>query len=127
MIALPHVPVSWGELLDKITILEIKTERLPDPAARANTARELALLRAVAGPGLEKMRVRVAELKALNLNLWDIEDGIRDHERNQNFGSAFIALARAVYKTNDARGALKRSIDQAMGSYLTEEKSYRPY
>ena len=127
MTALPHVPISWGELLDKITILEIKTERLPDLGARANAGRELALLRAAAVLGLEQVKAMVAELKALNLTLWDIEDGVRDHERKQNFGPSFIDLARSVYKTNDARGALKRRIDQAMGSCLTEEKSYRPY
>jgi Family of unknown function (DUF6165) len=127
MIPTPQVPVSWGELIDKITILEIKTERLPDPAARANAACELALLRDAAAPGWDQVVALAAELKALNQTLWEIEDSIRGHERDGDFGAGFIALARAVYRNNDMRGALKRRINQALGSALTEEKSYRPY
>ena len=127
MIPTPQVPISWGELIDKITILEIKTERLSDPAARANAGRELALLRDAAAPGWDQVAALTAELKALNQTLWEIEDRIRGHERDGDFGAGFVGLARAVYRNNDMRGALKRRIDQALGSTLTEEKSYQPY
>jgi hypothetical protein len=127
MTATPQVPISWGELIDKITILQIKSERL-DGGARANVEKELALLAAIAAPVLAgDIAALTAELKAVNLALWDIEDRIREHERGGDFGAGFIALARAVYRTNDARGALKRRINQALDSALVEEKSYKPY
>lgn len=127
--AIPFAPVSWGEVIDKITILEIKLARLGDEAARANVAKELDLLRAIAAPALVRAELvtLAARLKTLNESLWDIEDRIRDHERVGNFDSAFIALARSVYRTNDDRGRLKREINQALGSGLVEEKGYRPY
>src|SRR5271157_5710720 len=96
----PHVPVSWGELIDKITILEIKAERLQAPAAQANATHELSLLRAVLAeladspPGLAVLRGKLA---AVNRRLWDIEDGIRRKEASQAFDAEFIELARAVY------------------------------
>ena len=126
---IPHVPTSWGELIDKITILEIKVERLTSDEARANAARELGLLREIAGPVLagSEMAALVARLKALNESLWEIEDHIRDHERSATFDAAFIALARSVYQRNDERGAVKREINLALGSELIEEKSYKPY
>jgi uncharacterized protein DUF6165 len=128
MPAIPHIPVSWGELIDKLTILEIKTERLPQAEARANAAHERTLLAAVAAPVLAgECAVLAAELKALNLALWEIEDRIRAHERDRDFGAGFVELARAVYRTNDARGALKRRINQLLGSELVEEKGYQPY
>ena len=122
----PLIPTSWGELIDKITILEIKAARLPTPQARANVEKELALLAVIAAPVLAG---DIAELKSalrvVNQTLWDIEDAIRDKEKAGDFGPDFIALARSVYKQNDARAELKRSINTALGSELKEEKSYR--
>ena len=127
--AAPQVPISWGELIDKVTILEIKTERLPTSEARANAGTELQLLREIAGPALGNgpITTLAARLKVLNEKLWEIEDGIRDHERAGDFGAGFVELARAVYKHNDERGRVKREINLALGSSLIEEKSYRPY
>jgi len=125
----PQVPLSWGELLDKITILEIKVERLGGNDARANAAKELALLREIAGPVMAAGLATglVARLKQVNQALWDIEDRIRDHEREGDFGPGFVELARSVYRRNDERGAVKREINLALGSALIEEKSYKPY
>jgi hypothetical protein len=96
--------------------------------ARANAKAELDLLAAIAAPVMTgDVPALAAELKAMNLALWDIEDQIRDHERARDFGEGFVALARAVYRSNDARGALKRRISTALGSALIEEKSYQPY
>ncbi len=123
------VPVSWGELLDKISILEIKSERMTDAAALANVRRELAALAAVRDrtPLSAEARAETAELKAVNEQLWVIEDQIRDCERAQDFGPKFIELARAVYHTNDRRAAIKRTLNRLCGSELVEEKSYKPY
>jgi hypothetical protein len=128
-VSIPQVPISWGELIDKITILEIKVERFSAEQAKANAEKELGLLREIAGPVLAKGETAelVAKLKALNEALWEIEDRIRDHERSGNFDSAFIELARSVYKRNDERGSVKRELNLALGSGLIEEKSYRPY
>jgi hypothetical protein len=122
-------PTSWGEVIDKITILEIKVARLPTDIARANAAKELKLLNDIAAPSLIKPETRalMSELKALNEALWEIEDGIREHERRADFGPEFIALARAVYHRNDQRGAIKRQLNLFLGSGLVEEKSYQPY
>ncbi len=122
--------ISAGELIDKITILEIKLEQIQDEAKRVNVRRECDTLSAtlaqeVAG-GDELVRLR-AELKAVNLELWRIEDGIRDEERAKRFGERFIELARAVYFTNDRRAALKRQINLLTDSDLIEEKSYAAY
>jgi hypothetical protein len=125
-----HIPVSYGELIDKITILEIKHTRIGDPAKKANVARELALLQAAwssaaaAAPSIDDLR---EALKAVNERLWEIEDAIRDKERGQSFDAGFIALARAVYHQNDQRAALKRDINLRLGSTLIEEKSYANY
>ena len=129
MANIPHVPTSWGEVIDKITILEIKVARLPTQAARANAAHELELLKAIATPVLAKAATAslAARLKTLNETLWDIEDRIRDHERAGDFGPSFVELARAVYHRNDERGAVKRELNLALGSVLIEEKSYKPY
>ena len=122
--------ISAGELLDKITILEIKSERIKEPAKLDNVNRELGALRAAQanvtrpGVGIEKF---VAELKAVNEKIWGIEDDIREHERRKDFGPSFIALARSVYQTNDARAAIKKKINLAIGSNLVEEKSYAEY
>lgn len=125
----PHVPISWGELIDKITILEIKAEKLAEASARANAAHELGLLREIAAPVLENAQIAAFanQLRLQNEALWDIEDRIRDKERAGEFDGDFIALARSVYQSNDRRGALKRDINLALGSSLVEEKSYRPY
>ena len=126
---IPHVPTSWGELIDKVTILEIKVARLSAESARANAARELDLLREIASPVLARDETAplVARLKGINESLWEIEDRIRDHERSRTFDAAFIELARSVYKRNDERGAVKRELNLALGSQLIEEKSYQPY
>lgn len=125
-----RVPVSVGELLDKIAILEIKAERITDPAKRANVLRELEVLREVwdASPiaGLDLADLRRA-LREVNERLWDIEDAIRDKERLGDFGAAFIELARSVYLENDERARIKREINRLTGSALVEEKSYREY
>jgi len=128
-IAAPQIPISWGELIDKITILGIKTERLPAAEARANAVTELSLLQEIAAPVLKEAEISAlaAQLKALNESLWEIEDAIRECERAGEFGARFIELARSVYKQNDKRGAVKRQINLALESGLIEEKSYRPY
>jgi len=122
----PTIPVSWGELLDKLTILAIKRARIADPVARANVEREHALLDAIGAPVLDEPGVAepFAALARVNAALWDIEDAIRAEEARGRFGPAFIDLARAVYRTNDERAVLKRRIDEALGSALVEEKSY---
>ena len=126
-----QVPVSVGELLDKLTILAIKLERIEDPAKRANIAREYGALEAVVqDEGLrepEGVAELEQELRSVNEQLWRIEDEIREHERQQRFDDAFIALARAVYRTNDERAALKRRLNALTGSELVEEKSYAAY
>ena len=124
----PLAPVSWGELLDKITILEIKAARIPGPAARANVAQELALLSAVAAPVMDRadLLALVEDLRAANLALWRIEDDIRACEAAGDFGAGFVALARAVYRTNDQRAAIKRQINTLLGSALVEEKFHAP-
>ena len=125
-----HVPVSWGEVIDKITVLEIKSEKLTDASKLANVRKELGLLvdiRDQAFPNHAELVKLSAELKAINQALWQIEDDIRDCERDQNFGPRFIELARAVYVTNDQRADVKRQINTALGSDLVEEKSYAPY
>jgi hypothetical protein len=122
----PNAPVSWGELLDKITILEIKRERIPSARACANVTRELALLQHVAGDVTQNNAVAAAaqRLRVVNEALWDIEDAIRDHEAAGAFGDSFVHLARSVYKQNDLRAAIKRQINELLGSNLMEEKSY---
>ena len=124
------VAVSWGELFDKIAILEIKRDRLADAAQRANAEAELAALvqaRDAALPPGADIDGEAGELRAVNEALWQIEDDIRDCERRGDFGPDFIALARAVYRTNDRRAAIKRRINTALGSAIVEEKSYTPY
>lgn len=123
-------PVSWGEVLDKITILEIKSHRIADAAKRANVERELAALNAVVttSGGLPGTALPIIDqLRGVNEALWDIEDEIRDCERAKNFGARFVELARAVYHTNDKRAAFKRDLNDLLGSELVEEKSYQPY
>ena len=125
-----QVPVSVGEVLDKITILQIKLAHISDSAKRANVQNELdALLPLVAGDAFttNQMQGLVAELKAVNEALWDIEDDIREKEAAKSFDAEFIKLARAVYVTNDKRAEIKKQINLATGSTLVEEKSYESY
>lgn len=127
---MPRIPVSWGELVDKITILEIKIERLRAAEAVASAAQELALLAealtALSQPPAELARLKTA-LGEVNRQLWDIEDAIRRKEAELAFDDDFIALARGVYQTNDERSRLKREISLLLGSGLIEEKQYTPY
>jgi hypothetical protein len=116
-----------GELLDKISILEIKAERLRAPESIANTERELALLRGVAGtipPGAAPLR---AALLAVNTRLWRIEDQIRAKEAAGDFGPGFVALARSVYRENDERSRIKQALNRILKSALVEEKQYSAY
>ena len=124
------VPISPGELLDKITILRIKSARMSDAAKLANVRHELQLLEqtwATAVPAGVDLSGEERALEAVNERLWDIEDQIRDEEDAQRFDARFIELARAVYVSNDERAAIKKRINTKLGSALVEEKSYRPY
>ncbi|HET7656504.1 MAG TPA: DUF6165 family protein [Luteimonas sp.] len=124
------VPVSYGELLDKIAILQIKSERMTDPAKLANVRNELSALERtwMAHPAavqdIAEMRAR---LKAVNERLWEIEDDIRIKEKAQEFDDEFIRLARSVYVQNDERARIKKDINLALGSTYVEEKSYQDY
>lgn len=122
-------PISWGEFLDKITILQIKSERINDQAKLKNVAHELeALLRIQHPNGLQaEAQTLVSKLKKVNEDLWTIEDDIRICEKDQDFGDRFIELARSVYKQNDKRAALKKEINLLLGSDFVEEKSYEDY
>ncbi len=125
-----EVPVAPGELVDKITILEIKTERIKDPGKLENVRRELAILRAKQQHhriGTEETIRLGKSLKTVNERLWDLEDQIRDYERNNDFGADFIDVARNIYRANDERAALKRDINMYLGSEIVEEKSYADY
>jgi hypothetical protein len=125
-----ETPVAIGELIDKITILEIKVERFTDPAKTVNAQAELDLLcarRDQAIPRSPRLDALAAQLKAVNQRIWDLEDSIRDCERRADFGSHFVAVARSIYRTNDERAAVKREISMGFGSGLIEEKSYAPY
>jgi len=124
------VPVSPGELLDKITILRIKGERMQDAAKLANVRLELELLERVwkdSGCAGHDVALEERALQNVNERLWDIEDRIRDKEARQTFDRDFIELARAVYVCNDERAAIKRRINVQLGSRIVEEKSYKPY
>ena len=124
------VPISHGELIDKITILEIKFERIGDAGKRANVRIELDLLNATwAADAVARIDIgrERASLRAVNEALWDIEDRIRLKEKAQAFDAEFIELARSVYIRNDERAAVKRAINEKLGSTLVEEKSYQDY
>ncbi|MDE2154653.1 MAG: hypothetical protein KGJ32_01985 [Xanthomonadaceae bacterium] len=128
--SLIHTPVSYGELIDKITILEIKSRRITDAAKLVNVHNELELLNAIWGnDAASKTDIgnERANLLAVNEALWDIEDRIRLKERAQAFDEEFIELARLVYFRNDERAAYKREINLRLGSQLVEEKSYQDY
>ena len=124
------VPVSFGELLDKIAILQIKSERMTDAAKLANVRKELSALEQMwmqhpaAGGDIVELR---AALKGVNERLWVIEDDIRVKESKQEFDDEFVRLARAVYLENDDRARIKREINQNLGSAYVEEKSYQDY
>jgi paraquat-inducible protein B len=124
------VPISPGELLDKITILRIKSQRMSDPQKVQNVRAELAALQETWSSSAYARIDIAADIEALqtvNERLWVIEDDIRDKERAQAFDAEFIRLARAVYVENDERAAIKRRINVTLGSSIIEEKSYRPY
>jgi uncharacterized protein YukE len=125
-----EVPVSPGEVLDKITILEIKSERISDAGKLANVKRELELLQAAWLSSVkqdETVRRIHDNLKTINEALWDIEDDIRDKERAREFDEVFIKLARSVYVTNDQRANAKKELNIYLGSEIVEEKSYQDY
>ena len=124
------VAVSWGELLDKISILEIKREQLSDPAQLANVAHEHATLCAARDEALPEgtdISESFRALRLVNETLWQIEDDIRDCERAKDFGPRFVELTRSAYINNDERAANKSQINEALGSELVEEKSYSDY
>ncbi len=124
------VPVSPGELLDKITILRIKAARIGDAAKVANVKHELSLLETTwrdCGAAAVDLGAEEANLTRVNEALWVIEDEIRDEERAKRFGEKFIELARAVYVTNDERAAIKKRVNTLLGSSIVEEKSYKQY
>jgi hypothetical protein len=123
------VPISVGELIDKIVILEIKSERIKNANQLANIANELGALRAVRLGEVDRVRLDAlsAELKRVNAKLWDVEDSIRECDARGDFGDDFIELARAVYRFNDERARLKKAINVASGSRLIEEKSYKSF
>lgn len=124
------VEVSFGEFLDKLTILQIKSERIGDPAKLKNINNELKLLQdswAADPRSAIDIETEMKQLKAINEKLWQIEDDIRDKERNRTFDTGFIELARAVYFSNDERARIKRVLNEKLGSDLIEEKSYADY
>ncbi|MSR14922.1 MAG: hypothetical protein EXR86_10245 [Gammaproteobacteria bacterium] len=126
------IQVSYGELIDKITILEIKVTSLRDPKKLQNVQRDLDALNSIFASTYDEINNEQivelrANLKVVNKTLWDIEDAIRYKESAKTFDSEFIELARSVYIVNDERSRLKRCIDELVGSQITEEKSYQPY
>lgn len=123
------IDVSPGDVVDRLTILEIKLERINDPAKRRFVLAEYKQLAAAIAeappiPDIDSLR---AELKAVNTALWEVEDSVRDHERRKEFGAAFVELARSVYRHNDRRSALKQKICELAGSALVDVKSYAEY
>lgn len=122
----PVVPVSWGELLDKIAILEIKAERLTDAGARANVEAERAALSSVElPPDADALLGSLAfYLRATNRKIWDLENVVRGNEAQKKFDNTFIEACRAIYQNNDERARIKRAINTALESELTEEKEY---
>ena len=126
----PYIPISWGELFDKKTILQIKLKNLKTKSALKNVKIEYAYLSKIFDENFSKNKNAqklMSDLKKVNQKLWDIEDLIRDKERNKTFDKDFIELARSVYFTNDDRSYIKRTINDTFGSELIEEKSYAHY
>lgn len=129
-IATPVVPISWGELIDKLTILAIKNRQLTESQALANVQRETELLQSIYERDCghkDAIAPFVAELQQINQALWDVEDALREKERDKVFDESFVQLARRVYQCNDQRARVKKLINEALGSELVEEKSYAPY
>ena len=128
--ATPLIPISWGELIDKITILEIKQTQIKSPIALANINKELSYLNEIVenSTGVAEL---ISDLKQqlldVNKRLWQVEDDIRDKELKQDFDIGFIELARRVYRLNDERAKLKKLINQVLNSELVEEKSYKDF
>ena len=125
-----NIPISWGELFDKITILQIKLKNLKTKNALKNVKTEYDQLSTIFNKNFSKninAKKLISDLKKVNQKLWDIEDLIRDKERNKTFDKDFIELARSVYFTNDDRSRIKRNINETFGSELIEEKSYNDY
>jgi Family of unknown function (DUF6165) len=128
--AVIRMEVSAGELLDKIAILQIKSERMTGPRKLANVRTELDTLTSARDSAMQpspQLNALTRDLKTLNEALWDIEDGIRVCERDGDFGPRFVELARSVYRQNDRRAAIKREINELRGSRLVEEKEYTGY
>jgi len=126
----PKIPISWGELFDKITILQIKNENLTSESALENVEREFKQLGSILTknfPSNADAQQFEEELRHINQKLWDIEDKIREKEKHKSFDDEFIQLARSVYITNDERSRIKRRINETFGSDLIEEKSYSEY
>jgi hypothetical protein len=122
------IEIAPGELFDRLTILEIKLERIAAPEKRLHLQHEYEeLCRLRDGIAADRFAQQVTELKEVNAALWQSEDDIREHERLKDFGAGFVALARSIYRHNDKRAALKRAINEACGSALMEEKSYTEY
>ena len=125
-----HTPVSVGEVIDKLTILQIKSERIDDSDKLVNICKEQSLLAEILEKDVlpsDELAALTNQLKQINEQLWEVEDRLRELERQQDFGQAFITDARAVYFTNDKRSRIKRKINELVGSDIVEEKSYRPY
>jgi len=124
------IPISPGELLDKITILEIKSERIDSAEKKANVNKELAMLNTVWADAVtedDELKAMRSEMKTINETLWVIEDDVRDEERDKRFEARFIELARSVYVTNDQRADVKKRINLYLKSDIVEEKSYQDY
>lgn len=126
-LAVMKIEVSNGEIIDKLTILEIKLENISDPGKMANIRKEYSTLLPVAGSIIDLNDHLVNELREINQKLWNIEDLIREKESKVDFGPEFIELARSVYINNDERARIKREINRNTGSKLVEEKSYQDY
>ena len=127
---IPLIPISWGELFDKITILQIKIENIKEKNALKNVKTEHDQLNTIYNSNFLKdeiARCLFNYLKEINQKLWDIEDKIRDKEKSKKFDKEFIELARNVYFTNDKRSRIKRNINETFGSKIIEEKSYSKY
>ena len=127
---IPLIPISWGELFDKLTILKIKLTKLKDKNALWNVKTEHDQLIKIYNKNFlqsSNAKLLISDLKQINEKLWDIEDKIREKERNKTFDEEFIELARNVYMTNDQRSSIKRNINEIFGSKIIEEKSYSDY
>ena len=125
-----HLEVAPGELIDKITILEIKSEKITDAQKLKNVSIELAILLEAKNkniPATPELDALTTQLKEVNEMLWDIEDEIRICEKGKDFSDKFIELARSVYRRNDTRASLKKEINELLGSKIVEEKSYEDY